>query len=118
MRPFSLPSSANFLGWHAEGPFLQVAKRGAHAPDFLLNAPEHFKSFENLYGADNLAASEDWLMQDSFLSEDVEGVGIRMITAAPEVEGVMESIGELTKRNILFSIGHRFVHLSYRGEIY
>ena len=34
-------------------------------------------------------------------------VGVRVITAAPEVEGVGNSIEELTRRGIVFSIGHR-----------
>jgi N-acetylglucosamine-6-phosphate deacetylase len=108
LRPYSPPSAANILGWHAEGPYLQLAKRGAHAPPFLLTAPEGYKSFEKLYGADNLAVAEDWLMNQGLLNNE-DGVGVRMMTAAPEVEGVMESISELTKRGVVFSIGHRFV---------
>lgn len=107
LRPFSSPSSANLLGWHAEGPFLQLAKRGAHATPFLLTAPERFKSFENLYGAENLADAEDWMMRDGALTSDA--IGVRIITAAPEVEGVMDAVSELTKRNVVFSIGHRYV---------
>lgn len=34
-------------------------------------------------------------------------VGVRIITAAPEKEGVMEAIGDLTKRGVILSIGHR-----------
>ena len=118
LRPYSFPSSANILGWHAEGPYLQLAKRGAHAPPFLLTAPEGYKSFENLYGADNLADGEDWLMSQG-ICEGEAVVGVRMLTAAPEVEGVMGSISELTKRGIVFSIGHRFVGItaSFRAAI-
>ena len=83
-----------------------MAKRGAHAPPFLLPAPEGFKSFENLYGADSLADPEDWLMNDGVV--ELESVGVRIITAAPEVEGVMEAVNELAKRNVVFSIGHRY----------
>jgi N-acetylglucosamine-6-phosphate deacetylase len=109
LRPYSPPSSANIIGWHAEGPYLQFAKRGAHAPPFLLTAPEGYKSVEKLYGAENLADAEDWLMNQGVLNE----VGVRIITAAPEVEGVMESVSELTKRGIVFSIGHRFVETTF-----
>ena len=35
-----------------------------------------------------------------------EHVGVRVITAAPEVDGVMTSIDELTRRGVVFSIGH------------
>lgn len=103
LKPFSTANSATLLGWHAEGPFLEYAKRGAHVPSFLLAAPDGIKSFEEVYGAENLADSEDWLM-----SSDGTRIGVRMITAAPEIEGVMQSIGELDKRGIVFSIGHRY----------
>ena len=48
-------------------------------------------------------------MNQGLLNDEGEGLGVRIITAAPEVEGVMESVGELTKRGIVFSIGHRCV---------
>ncbi|RDX47471.1 Metallo-dependent hydrolase [Lentinus brumalis] len=99
LRPYHSPTSATLLGWHAEGPFIQFAKRGAHEPQFLLTAKEEIKSFEEVYGADNLTVNEDWLMDD-------ETVGVRVITAAPEVDGVMSSIEELARRGIVFSIGH------------
>ncbi|KAM5545115.1 hypothetical protein V8D89_001226 [Ganoderma adspersum] len=103
LRPYSSIKSATLLGWHAEGPFIQFAKRGAHAPQFLLSAPNGLKSFDEIYGAENLAVTEDWLMA----GEDQDGsVGVRVITAAPEVEGVGNSIEELTRRGIVFSIGH------------
>lgn len=99
LRPLSLPSSATLLGWHAEGPFIQLAKRGAHAPQFLVSASEQFASFEQVYGGVNLVDQEDWLMGDT--------VGIRIITAAPEIEGVMSAVEQATKRGVVFSIGHR-----------
>lgn len=66
-----------------------------------MTAPDGFKSFENLYGADNLVESEDWLMEGG------DGSGVRIITAAPEITGVMDAVGQLTKRGVIFSIGHR-----------
>ena len=103
LKPFSSPKSATFLGWHAEGPFIDLTKRGAHIPGYLLPAVEGFKSFEEVYGAANLAESEDWAMSD-----DDQNPAVRLITAAPEIPGVMDALGELTKRGIAFSIGHRF----------
>lgn len=100
LRPFSTATSATALGWHAEGPFIDMAKRGAHPPSFLLSAPEGIKSFDELYGTENLADTEDWLMSGT--------LGVRIITAAPEVNGVMGAVGELTRRGVVFSIGHRF----------
>ncbi|KAF8070735.1 carbohydrate esterase family 9 protein [Lyophyllum atratum] len=101
LQPFSTPKSATLLGWHAEGPFLNYAKRGAHSSPFLLSAPEGTKSFEDVYGEENLAENEDWLM-----AVGDQNAGVRMITAAPEVDGVMNAIAELSKRGIVFSIGH------------
>ncbi|KAJ7018349.1 carbohydrate esterase family 9 protein [Mycena alexandri] len=100
LRPFSTPISASLLGWHAEGPFIDMAKRGAHAPPFLLSAPDGFSSFEDAYGAHNLVDSEDWLM-----SSDGQ-CGVRIVTAAPEIRGVMGAVNELSKRGVVFSIGH------------
>lgn len=104
LRPLSGPNSANLLGWHAEGPFIQLAKRGAHLPEFLLPAPEGFQSFEKVYGTENLAVTEDWLMAND---GDSDTVGVRIITAAPEVEGVRVAVKEAVKRGIVISIGHR-----------
>ncbi|KAJ7496903.1 carbohydrate esterase family 9 protein [Mycena latifolia] len=100
LRPFSTSTSASLLGWHAEGPFIDMAKRGAHAPPFLLSAPEGFQSFESAYGAHNLVDSEDWLM-----SADGQ-CGVRIVTGAPEITGVMGALKELSKRGVVFSIGH------------
>ncbi|KAI0062403.1 Metallo-dependent hydrolase [Artomyces pyxidatus] len=99
LRPFTHPQGATLLGWHAEGPFLQLAKRGAHAPAFLRSAPEGFASFEAVYGASNLAIAEDWLMEGN-------AVGVRIITAAPEIDGVMDAVSALGERGIVYSIGH------------
>jgi N-acetylglucosamine-6-phosphate deacetylase len=91
------------LGWHCEGPFLASAKRGAHAHPFLLPATDGIASLEAVYGASNLVPAEDWLMSDSSANIDV---GVRVITAAPEVDGVMATVGELASRGVVFSIGH------------
>lgn len=105
LRPLQTPNSATLLGWHAEGPFIQLAKRGAHTPEFLLPASSGFKTFEEIYGAENLVETEDWLMARDG-TEDA--VGVRIITAAPEVEGVKRGVEEAVKRGIVFSIGHRY----------
>lgn len=92
------------LGWHAEGPFIQMAKRGAHAPEFLLKADDGLESFEKVYGASNLAHHEDWLMA---CEGHPDSLGVRIITAAPEIAGVRPAMEEATKRGVVFSIGHR-----------
>jgi N-acetylglucosamine-6-phosphate deacetylase len=78
----------------------------------LLSAPAGTATFENVYGARNIADKEDWLM-----TGDGQAVGVRMITAAPEIDGVMNAIGELTKRGLVFSIGHRQVILPLRNVL-
>ncbi|EJF57258.1 Metallo-dependent hydrolase [Dichomitus squalens LYAD-421 SS1] len=103
LRPYASANSATLLGWHAEGPFIQFAKRGAHAPQFLLAAQDEIRSFEDVYGAENLAVTEDWLMGGEGHDDTV---GVRVITAAPEVDGVQSTIEELVRRGIVFSIGH------------
>jgi N-acetylglucosamine-6-phosphate deacetylase len=92
------------LGWHVEGPFLHLAKRGAHSPPLIIPASDGFKTFESTYSPENLADAEDWLMGGDI---DEDTVGVRIITAAPEVEGVMEAISTASKRGICFNIGHR-----------
>ncbi|KAG2369910.1 Metallo-dependent hydrolase [Suillus spraguei] len=103
LRPWSPPNAAHLLGWHVEGPFLQMSKRGAHEPTLIIPALEGFKTFESIYGPENLAEAEDWLMSGDTVHNTV---GVRMITAAPEVEGVMEAINEASKRGVCFNIGH------------
>lgn len=41
------------------------------------------------------------------MAVDGQAVGVRMITAAPEIDGVMNAISELSKRGVIISIGHR-----------
>ena len=92
LRPRSQQGCAHILGCHAEGPFLHPGKRGAHAEELLMVAAgdEPMEALEHVY-------SKDALDQD----------GIKLITLAPDVEGVMGCIPALTKRGVIVSIGHR-----------
>ncbi|KAG6335488.1 hypothetical protein ID866_3595 [Astraeus odoratus] len=103
LRPWSPPSAAHLLGWHVEGPFLQMDKRGAHSPSLIIPASGGYETFEAVYHPENLADEEDWFMEDD---TNKEIVGARIITAAPEIEGVMEAIREVTKKGVCFNIGH------------
>lgn len=85
---------AESLGAHVEGPFLNPTKNGIHNVDVLLRA-DTFADLEDCYGASNLERDERG-----------NPPIIRMITAAPEVGGMSDLIGELTDRGIVFSIGH------------
>ena len=79
------------------------AKRGAHMPPFLLTAREGFTSFEKVYGAANLANAENWYARGAEEGE----VNVRILTVAPEVEGVMSAVKELSGRGMVVAIGHR-----------
>ena len=71
----------------------------------MLSAAKGFQTFEEIYGAENLVDSEDWLMAGE---GQQDAVGVRIITAAPEVEGVKRGVEEAVKRGVVFSIGHRY----------
>lgn len=81
-----------------------MSKRGAHNPSLVISAAGGLKAFEEVYGVENMGFTEDWLTSDS---PETGGIGVRIITAAPEVDGVLDAVYELTKRGIVYSIGHR-----------
>ncbi|KAM0786133.1 hypothetical protein ACM66B_006942 [Microbotryomycetes sp. NB124-2] len=89
LRPRFVDSGAHVLGYHAEGPFLFPAKKGAHEPSFLLDAAQGIQSWEDVYG-----------------NHALDQPGVKIITAAPDVAGVMDCIEPATKRGVTFSIGH------------
>jgi len=76
------PSGATPLGVHAEGPFLNPEKRGAHNPAHLrLPDPELVRRWS--------AAR-----------------GVRLVTLAPELPGALDVVAELVKRRVVVSAGH------------
>jgi N-acetylglucosamine-6-phosphate deacetylase len=71
------------LGFNLEGPFLSVAKKGAHDPRHLrVPADVPFTDIEPLID------------------------GLRLITIAPELPGALDLIGWLRERGIASSMGH------------
>jgi N-acetylglucosamine-6-phosphate deacetylase len=75
---------ARILGVHYEGPFVNSAQCGAlHV--------EHFKTYSSPADLDSLPVSDELA---------------RMITLAPEVQGGVELVRELTRRGWVVSIGH------------
>lgn len=70
------------LGYHLEGPFISVEKKGAHNPAFIEAASEEL--------------FQTWLDQDS----------IKLVTLAPEREEGLRRIRELVARGVLVSLGH------------
>jgi N-acetylglucosamine-6-phosphate deacetylase len=59
-----------------------------------------------VYGEENLIEAERWL-PPAAESDTSSPIGIRIITAAPEIHGVMDAIPDLTARGIIFAVGHR-----------
>ncbi|KAM9913416.1 hypothetical protein OXX69_001620 [Metschnikowia pulcherrima] len=78
---------ADSLGAHLEGPFINQKKKGCHPVETFVDANE--TSFSETYGAQNLAEN------------------VAIVTAAPEIPGVMREIQKLTETSdVVFSIGH------------
>src|SRR4029077_5989145 len=79
-------ANARVLGVHYEGPFVNSEQCGAlHR--------EYFRTFKDSTDVDALPT----INQES---------AIRMMTLAPEIDGGIELIKELKKRNWIVSIGH------------
>jgi len=83
------------LGAHIEGPFISPTKNGIHSPEVLREAPNGFSDLAACYGHENLP-----------LEAGSERGPVAMLTAAPEVPGIMAAIPEVTRRGIRFAIGH------------
>ena len=79
-----------------------MAKRGAHAPLLIRSPLKGFASFEEMCGAQSPVMKEDWLMEQD------TPLGVRIITAVPEIVAVLDAVPRLDQRGIMFSIGHRF----------
>jgi N-acetylglucosamine-6-phosphate deacetylase len=78
------PVGARVLGVHLEGPFIASKRRGAHNPAWIISpTKETIDAF--------LAAGSDL---------------VRLVTLAPEIDGAMAAIRQLTAAGVLVSIGH------------
>ena len=87
-------NGARILGLHYEGPFLNSAQCGAlHV--------QHFKTYSSPADLDRFPVSDD---------------GARMITLAPEIDGGVELVRELTRRGWVVSIGHTRASLKILDE--
>lgn len=76
------------LGAHLEGPFINKEKKGCHPVETFVDAAGGAAKLEAIYGGvDNLD-------------------NVCIITAAPEIPGVLEAIPEIIKKGIVYSIGH------------
>ncbi|WP_163099157.1 N-acetylglucosamine-6-phosphate deacetylase [Peribacillus alkalitolerans] len=75
---------AEIVGVHLEGPFINPSKRGAQ-PD------THIKKAD-------LALFRKW--------QESSGNSIKLITLAPEMEGALPIIRELSQNDVIVSVGH------------
>lgn len=93
LAPRSRHGQASSLGYHCEGPFLSPHKKGAHCSSLIRTAPSSIKSLEQVYGSGEHGLDMPW-------------PAVKLLTLAPEVEGVLSAIPELVKRGVTVSIGH------------
>ncbi|OJX40816.1 MAG: N-acetylglucosamine-6-phosphate deacetylase [Chloroflexi bacterium 44-23] len=75
-------NGAAIPGFHVEGPYLSLQKKGAHRQEFFRKPTP--------------AEVSEWIPSN----------GIRMVTLAPELPGALEIISILSQRGILVSAGH------------
>ncbi len=77
-------AGARVLGVHLEGPFIAASRRGAHNPDWIVGPDE--RTIAALLAA---------------------GSGlVRVVTLAPEVDGGLAAIAQLTAAGVRVSVGH------------
>ncbi|ODV77174.1 carbohydrate esterase family 9 protein [Suhomyces tanzawaensis NRRL Y-17324] len=77
------------LGAHIEGPFINIQKKGCHPVETFVDAKDGEAQLNRIYGGEkNL----------------IDNVCI--LTAAPEIPGVLDLIPLVKKKNITFSLGH------------
>ncbi|OCF73798.1 N-acetylglucosamine-6-phosphate deacetylase [Kwoniella mangroviensis CBS 8886] len=81
------------LGYHLEGPFIHPRKSGCHPTSNLITAPKGLHSLVETYG------------EDSFVRRNEDSL-VKMITVAPDVEGILEVIPGLVERGWKVSLGN------------
>ncbi|KAI9356086.1 hypothetical protein BD770DRAFT_323528 [Pilaira anomala] len=91
---------AEILGAHIEGPFISVLKKGAHEQAVFKDAKNGISDFDEVYGPELLKGSE----------------AVRIITMAPEIEGVCDVIPDLVSRGITVSMGHTACRIAEAEE--
>lgn len=87
---------------------MSPARNGIHKPDVLRAATNGFQDILDCYGAENVppAKNEDAPVNGVNGDSPKKQPAIKMITAAPEVGGMLSNIRELVSRGIIYSIGH------------
>ncbi|PKN85468.1 MAG: N-acetylglucosamine-6-phosphate deacetylase [Chloroflexi bacterium HGW-Chloroflexi-8] len=80
-------NGAAIPGFHFEGPFINPEKKGAHRQEFIKKP-----AMEDIL---------DWKVEN----------GVRLVTVAPEIPGVLEIISLLSARGVIVSAGHSMATL-------
>ncbi|KAI8051085.1 uncharacterized protein B0P05DRAFT_480198 [Gilbertella persicaria] len=88
LRPRSVDHGAEILGAHCEGPFISTQKKGAHDASVIRDVHQGIEAFDQAYGPE--------------LSKGA----VRIMTVAPELDGMLDVIPQLVQRNMTISIGH------------
>jgi len=111
-RAGSVKTGATVLGAHVEGPFINEARIGAHELKVLqASAKNGYKDFKDVYGLEG----ETPEAQSKLSKEDQNSV--KIITCAPELEGIMDTIPDLVKGGITVSVG-RWMHWRLGGGLF
>lgn len=88
-KPSRLEDQTDSLGAHLEGPFINLQKKGCHPTETFVDAKGGERKLLEVYGS----------------SESLRD-NVCIITAAPEIDGVLDLIPFITKHNIVYAIGH------------
>ncbi|KAF9116345.1 hypothetical protein BGX27_003338 [Mortierella sp. AM989] len=106
-RAGTAETGATILGAHVEGPFINKARHGAHELGVLqASAHNGYSDFKDVYGFEGKTPEAQKRLSD----EDLNCV--KIITCAPELEGIMDSIPDLVKAGITVSVGHSMANIS------
>ncbi|KAI8612124.1 hypothetical protein BC830DRAFT_600041 [Chytriomyces sp. MP71] len=92
---------AEIIGAHLEGPFIAPSKKGAHNVDYFRTAPNGFKDVVDCYGK--------YLDASSGGEVSTRDSVIKIITVAPELEGMLDAVRGMKKvwgDDIVISLGH------------
>ncbi|KAG0336430.1 hypothetical protein BG000_006581 [Podila horticola] len=110
-RAGSAAVGATMLGAHVEGPFINEARIGAHELKVLqASAKNGYADFKDVYGLEG----ETPAAQRKLSKENQNSV--KIITCAPELEGIMDSIPDLVEAGITVSVGHSMANISQAEE--
>ncbi|KAF9986244.1 hypothetical protein BGZ75_002047 [Mortierella antarctica] len=110
-RAGSAKTGATILGAHVEGPFINEARVGAHELKVLqASAKSGYKDFKDVYGFEGATPEAQKVLSNEYLNS------VKIITCAPELEGVMEAIPDLVKAGITVSVGHSMANISQAEE--